>query len=144
MSLAQLLSTLAQGSRRHVRTLAAQAVLGLAAVAFASVGIAFATYALFEALRELYGAVHASLVVSAVYFIVAAIVSAISRRVGHDRRPPKSAASESAPSPTRAAPSADAPQIAAIAMGLDLAKQMSPLQLTLLAALSGFIAGRRV
>jgi hypothetical protein len=29
-------------------------------------------------------------------------------------------------------------------MGLDLAKQMSPLQLTILAALSGFVAGRKI
>jgi hypothetical protein len=143
MSLRPLLSALAEESKQHVRALVVAAILGLAAVAFASVGVAFATYALFETLRATYGVVEASLFVSALYFVVAAILFAVARQRGKPRRAP-TAHSTPAPSPAAAWPASGAPQTAAIAMGLDLAKQMSPLQLTILAALSGFVAGRKI
>jgi len=140
-----LLSVLAAGSKRRLRVLILGAALALAGAASASVGLGFATFALFEAVRLRTDAIDAALAVSGLYFLLAAIFFLLRRRVATPRRVPETAApaAQDAPiDPLGAA--AGAPQAAAIAMGAELARQLTPLQLTLLAALSGFVAGRRL
>jgi hypothetical protein len=110
----------------------------------------FATYALFEALRLQYGVVDSSVGVGATYLILAAILYLCDRRAGpapvanalfSDLRPEPARDAEALKA---AAHANDAPQTATLAMGIELVKQMTPLQLTMLAVISGFVAGRRL
>ena len=106
------------------------------------------TYALFEAWRLQYGAVNAALGLGAIYFLLAGILYLCSLRVGASpRTAPKSKPSgldDNLDGLKAAAQANAAPQTAALAMGVELAKQLTPLQLAMLAALSGFVAGRRL
>jgi hypothetical protein len=115
----------------------------LASALMAMVGIGFATYALFEAWRLQFGPINAALGLSAIYLVLAALLYLCSRRGG------TSASLEAKPglraaSAAGAARSGGGPEAAAVAMGIELSKQLTPLQLTLIAALSGFVAGRKL
>jgi len=142
----KVLSALAADAQQGLQRLIVSTGLALAAVLAAAVGLGFATSSLFVALRAQYGAVIAALIVSVIYFVIAALLFFLSRRAG--RRTPMREAREqlrqAGEKLSAEADTADAPQVAAMAAGLELAKQMTPLQLTLLAALSGFVAGRRL
>ena len=137
----------------HTRQLARR-VLVRVALAFSCalsgiVGLGFATCALFEALRPLYGVLNALLGLGAIYLIVAGILylcyrDAAPRPVadttaGLNRGRPRGAEAINA-----AARANEAPQALALAMSAELVKQMTPLQLTALAMISGFVAGRRL
>jgi hypothetical protein len=113
------------------------------------IGLGFATYALFEAWRLQYGTVNAALGLSAIYIILAAILYLCCLRVGAKTRAvanagPGSGSVDNFDAMKAAAQATGAPQAAALAMGVELAKQMTPLQLAMLAVLSGFVAGRRL
>jgi hypothetical protein len=145
----KFLSVLAAGSQQRVRRFVVRAALAFASAAAGAVGLGFATYALFYAWRLQYGVINASIGLSAVYLILAGVLYLCCRSVGLAR----SAQSTSASSGGLAgglealkagAQANNAPQAAALAAGLELAKQLTPLQLTMLAALSGFVAGRKL
>jgi hypothetical protein len=145
----KFLSVLAASSQRRARRFFLCAALALASVLSGAVGLGFATYALFEAWRQQYGIVNAALGLGAIYIILAVILYLCCLRVGAKPRPAANSdlgsASDQTLDAVKAAAQADgAPQAAALAMGVELAKQMSPLQLAMLAVLSGFIAGRRL
>jgi hypothetical protein len=140
-----VLSMLAAGFQLRLRRVAIRAAFALASALMAMVGIGFATYALFEAWRVQFGPINAALGLSAIYLVLAALLYLCSRRGG-------TSASLEAKSGFRAASAAGAdaarsgggPEAAAVAMGIELSKQLTPLQLTLIAALSGFVAGRKL
>jgi hypothetical protein len=123
--------------------------LAFACALSGAIGLGFAPYALFEALRLQYGVVDASGGVGAIYLILAGILYLCDRRAG----PTPVANAPSGPRPglagnveafKAAAQASDAPQAVALAMSIELVKQMTPLQLTMIAAISGFAAGRKL
>jgi hypothetical protein len=142
----KFLSTLAAGSQQRLRRFAIRGALAFAAALSAAIGLGFATYALFEAWRLQYGTINASIGLSAIYFIVAGILYLCCRRIG--LAPPAvstSALAESLPGDAETLKAAGAnAQGAALALGVELAKQLTPLQLAMLSLLSGFVAGRRL
>ena len=144
----KFLSTLAAQSQHRLRRFFICACLALACALSGAIGLGFATYALFAAWRLQYGAVNAAIGLGAIYLILSGVLYLCCRRVGLPApaasRPAVRSAGEAAAALESAAQPSGAPQAAAIAMGLELAKQMTPLQLAVLAALSGFVAGRRL
>ena len=143
------LSALAARSRGRMRRLVICAALAMAGALSGVVGVAFATSALFEAWRLQYGVVTASIGLSVIYLVVALILFLCIRLVGAPRsaaaplRQDEASADAAAALKSTAAASA-ASDAAALAVGVQIAKQLTPLQLALLAAISGFIAGRRL
>jgi hypothetical protein len=142
------LSALAASAQGRARRFFLCAALALASALSGAIGLGFATYALFEAWRLQYGIVNAALGLSAIYIVLAVILYLCCLRVGAK---PQRAAPAPGISPgdnfdamKAATQATGAPQAAALAMGVELAKQMSPLQLAMIAALSGFVAGRRL
>ena len=145
----RLLSVLAPGSRQLARRVLVRVALAFSCALSGIVGLGFATCALFEALRPLYSVVNALLGLGAIYLIVAGILylcyrRAAPRRVadttaGLNRGRPRGAEAINA-----AARANEAPQALALAMSAELVKQMTPLQLAALAAISGFFVGRRL
>lgn len=135
MNPAPYLIALAARGKAGARRILMVAAFAVAAVAAAVVGLAFATFALFEAWRLQYGAVASGLGIAALYFLLAVILLVCVRFVG---RPPPAIATPAAV----ASPVVDA-ETAAFNAGVEMSKQVTPVQLVLLAALSGFIAGRR-
>jgi hypothetical protein len=147
---AKFLSALAAGSQQRLRRVAIRAALVFAAALSAAIGLGFATYALFEAWRLQYGIINASIGLSVIYFILAAILYLSCRRIGlASPAPPTSALAEGLTGDVEALKAAGAhaganSQGAALALGVELAKQLTPLQLAMLSLLSGFVAGRRL
>jgi hypothetical protein len=145
----RFLSALAASSQRRARRFFLCAALAFTSVLSGAIGLGFATYALFEAWRQQYGIIDAALGLSAIYIILAAILYLCCLRVGAKPRAAASSALGSGPvdnfdAVKTAAQATGAPQAAALAMGVELAKQMTPLQLAMLAVISGFVAGRRI
>ena len=142
----KFLSALAATSQRRMRRFVIGAALAAASGLAAVVGLGFATYALFEAWRLQYGVVNAALGLSAIYFLLAGVLYLCSRRAGGNSPAPAAALplTDNADALRAASQAGGSPQAAALAMGVELAKQMSPVQLAALAVLSGFIAGRRL
>ena len=145
----RLLSVLAAGSQHFARRLFVRAVLAFACGLSGTIGLGFESYALFEALRLRYGVVNASIGLGAIYLVGAGILYLCYRRAGP--RPVAVTASELNRRQTRnaeainaAARASEAPRAAAQAMSAELVKQMTPLQLTMLAAICGFVAGRKL
>jgi hypothetical protein len=146
----KFLSVLASNAQLRVRSAANRLVLALASALCAAIGIGFATYALFRALQAQYGVINASIGLSAIYLILALILYLSSRRIELAPR----AQSAFTPSASSSIGEADAlkasvqstasSQAAALALGAEFAKQLTPLQLAMLSALSGFVAGRRL
>jgi hypothetical protein len=145
----QFLSALAARSRQSMRRLVVCAALAFAGALSAAVGLGFATYALFAAWRLQYGVVIASIGLSAIYLVLALVFFLCIRLVGA----PRSAKAVSGPGEGSAGeaaalksspPAGGGSEAAALAVGVEIAKQLTPVQLTMLAALSGFIAGRRL
>ncbi|MGD0187236.1 MAG: hypothetical protein ABSC25_18575 [Roseiarcus sp.] len=145
----RFLSVLAAGSQQLARRFLVRTSLAFACALSGTIGLGFATCALFEALRLQYGVVNASIGLAAIYVIVAGILYLCYRRAG----PTPIASAPSGLSQPRAgnaealkaaAQASEAPQAVALAMSVDLVKQMTPLQLTMLAVISGFVAGRRL
>ena len=138
-----MLSALAVGWQRRTRFFLARAALAVASLGFGLTALGFATSALYAAWRAQYGAVYASLDVAAIYLVVAVLLSLgrILVRSGPTTRnsPDQYDGAASAPF---AAP--DGAQGAALMAGAALAKQLTPLQLVLLGAMSGFFAGRKM
>ena len=144
----KFLSVLAAQTQQRLRRFIVCASLAFAAALTGAIGLGFATYALFQELRLGYGAINAAIVLAALYLVVAGLLALLARRAGRPARadassPPQAASAVPDP-PSAAAQAGGAPQAAALAMGIELAKQLTPLQLTLLAVLSGFVAGRRL
>ncbi len=145
----RFLSVLAAGSQQFARRFFVRAALAFACALSGTIGLGFATVALFEALRLQYGVVNASIGLGAIYLIVAGILYLCYRHAG----PTPVANGSSGLSQGRAgnaevlkaaAQASEAPQAVALAMGVELVRQMTPLQLTMLAVISGFAAGRRL
>ncbi len=145
----RLLSVLAAGSQQLARRVFFRATLAFAGALSAAIGLGFATYALFEALRLQFGVVNASIGLGAIYLVAATILYLRYRRAG----PTPVANARSGPSQGRpgyaeafkaAAQASESPQAVALALSVELVKQMTPLQLTMLAAISGFVAGRKL
>lgn len=144
----QFLSALAARSQRSMRRLVIRAALAFAGALSGAVGLGFATYALFEAWRMQYGVVVAAIGLCVIYLVLAAIFFLCTRLV----RPTLStkAASGLSEGLTEGAAAKSAPQAdggyeaAALAVGVEIAKQLTPLQLAMLAALNGFLAGRKL
>ena len=76
----RLLSVLAPGSRQLARRVLVRVALAFSCALSGIVGLGFATCALFEALRPLYGVVNALLGLGAIYLIVAGILYLCYRR----------------------------------------------------------------
>jgi hypothetical protein len=144
----KFLSALAAQTQQCMRRFIVCASLALAAALTGAIGLGFATYALFRALQLQYGAVNAAIALAAIYLVVAGLFALLARGAGRpahaDPGPPLRAAGAPAAPLSAAPPGNGAAQDAAIAMGVELAKQLTPLQLALLAVLSGFVAGRRL
>jgi hypothetical protein len=144
----KFLSVLAASAQGRARRFFLCATLVLASALSGAIGLGFATYALFETWRLQYGTVNAALGLSAIYIVLAVILYLCCLRLGARPRAAPTASGigpgDNSDSMKAATQAAGAPQAAALAMGVELAKQMSPLQLAMLAALSGFIAGRRL
>jgi hypothetical protein len=145
----RLLTVLAAGSQQLARRVLVGAALAVACALSGAVGVGFATNALFEALRLSYGVVNASIGLGATYLIAAGVLYLCYRRTGS--RPVASVSSGLSREPASkaealsvAARTSGAPQAAASAIGAELVKQMTPLQLTMLAVIAGFVAGRRL
>ncbi len=143
------LSGLAARSRVRMRRVVICAALAGAGALSGVVGVAFATCALFEALRLQYGAVIAAVWLSAIYLVVALVLFLCRRRAAAPRAPPAAlrpdeASAAGAAGLRSAAATGAASDAAALAVGVQIARQLTPLQLALLAAISGFIAGRRL
>ena len=107
----------------------------------------FATGALFEQWRSQYGLVNASLGLGAIYLLLSGILYLCCRRV--DLAPfAKAHSSETLHGGAyilgAAAEASGVRQAAALAIGAEIAQQMTPLQLTMIAAISGFAAGRKL
>ena len=147
---AKFLAALAAGSQQRLRNLAIRVALALAAALSAAIGLGFATCALFEAWRLQYGIINAAIGLSAIYFILAGILYLCSGRIGlAPRAAPVSAPAAGLAGDVEALKALGAQagansQGAALALGVELAKQLTPLQLALLSLLSGFVAGRRL
>jgi hypothetical protein len=135
-------------SQKYAQRLVARMALACAGAAAGAVGLGFATYAFFAALRAQYGAVEAAAAIAATYLILAGILLAWRGVIG-------STASRGAPTlPTRLAADAsqrtakqlqtDAAQAATLALGMEVSRQLTPVQLILVAALTGFVAGRKI
>jgi hypothetical protein len=140
-----VLSMLAAGSQLRLRRLAVRAAFAAASGLMAAVGIGFATYALFEAWRLQFGPINAALGLSAIYLVLAALLYLCARRSGSSSAfSAKPALGATSPAGADAIRSGAGPEAAAVAMGIELSKQLTPLQLTLIAALSGFVAGRKL
>ncbi len=145
----RFLSALAGRLRQSARRIVIRVALAFAGALSGLAGVAFATYALFEAWRLQYGVVIASIGLSVIYLFLAAVLFLCLRLVGSPRSAPatpgsgEGAANDGAPvkSPTSASGGSEA---VALALGVEIAKQLTPLQLTMVAALSGFIAGRKL
>ena len=129
----RFLSGLTARSQQLARRIVVRVALGGACALSGAIGLGFATHALYHALRLQYGVIDASIGLCAIYLVLAGVLYLCYRRVG-------------APAPARLSQglASDAPQAAALAMGLELAKEMTPLQLTMIAVISGFVAGRRL
>ena len=145
----RLLSVLAAGSQQLARRVLVGAALAVACALSGAVGVGFATYALFEALRLSCGVVNASIGLGATYLIAAGVLYLCYRRTGS--RPFPSASSGLSRGPAGkaealsvAARASGAPQAATLVIGAELVKQMTALQLTMLAVIAGFVAGRRL
>lgn len=144
-----LLSVLAAGSQQLARRLFVRAALAFACALSGTIGLGFATYALFEALRSQYGVVNASIGLGAIYLVAAGILYLCYRRAGAS---PVATApfglsqgqAGNAEALKAAAQASQSQQAAALAMSVELVRQMTPLQLTMLAVISGFVAGRRL
>ena len=146
-----LLSVLAVGSRPFARRVFVRAALAFACALSGTTGLGFATYALLEVLRLQYGVVDASIVLGAIYLVTAGILYLCYRRASSTRvgnalsglsRGRAGSAAEALKAAAQASESSQA--TAALAMSGELVRQMTPLQLTMLAAISGFVAGRRL
>jgi hypothetical protein len=114
-----------------------------------SIGLRFTTYARFEALRLQDGVVDALFGLGAIYLVVAGILYFCCRRAGSSSVASASSGlnrgrARNTEAVDAAARASEAPQAVALAMSAELVKQMTPLQLTMLAAISGFVAGRRL
>jgi hypothetical protein len=132
-----------------MRRLAICAALAMAGALCGVVGLAFATCALFEAWRLQYGVVTASIGLSVIYLVVAIILFVCIRMVGAPQSAttslrPDDASTGDAAAALKSTAAGAASDAAALAVGVQIAKQLTPLQLALLAAISGFIAGRRL
>jgi hypothetical protein len=145
----KLLSVLAADSQQLARRFFIGAALAFVCALSGTVGLGFATYAIFEALRPPFGVVNASFGLGALYLVVAGVFYLCYRRAG--TRPVANAfsgvsrgRSRNAEALIAAARAGETPQVVALAMSAELVKRMTPLQLTMLAAISGFIAGRRL
>jgi hypothetical protein len=145
----RLLSVLAAGSQQLARRVLVVAALAVACALSGAVGVGFATYALFETWRLSYGVVNASIGLGAIYLIVAGVLYLCYRCAGS--RPVASVSfglsrgpAGNAEALNAAARASGAPQAAALAIGAELVNQMTPLQLTMLAVIAGFVAGRRL
>ena len=78
----RLLSVLAAGSQQLARRVFVRAALAFACALSGAIGLGFATYALFEALRLQYGVVNASIGLGAIYLVAAGILYLCYRRAG--------------------------------------------------------------
>jgi hypothetical protein len=141
------LTAFAAGSQRKIRRVLVCAALGLASALAAAVGLGFATYALFYAWRLQYGVVNASLGLSAIYLVLAGVLYLSLRSAGASQsstvnHPAAGFFGES--DAVKASGQTGDAQVAALAAGAEIAKQLTPLQLALLAAISGFVAGRKL
>ena len=135
------------GPRKQVRRLLAGVALSCAGAAFGSVGLGFATWALFVTIRAQYGVADAAAAIAAIYLVlavallawrgkIAPVAAAETRSLGN-RQSVKDTTDRLAR--LIAAGSATRP----LALGEELAEQLTPVQLVLLAALTGFVAGRK-
>jgi hypothetical protein len=134
-------------SQQKARRFLICAVFAFASAVASVVGLCFLTYALFDAWRLQYGAVSAATGLGAIYLVVAGILYLCYRRAA--LKPlaalgPGARTASEADAIKAAAQSGDPPQVAALAMGVELAKQLTPLQLAMLAVISGFVAGRKL
>jgi hypothetical protein len=142
----RFLSGLTARSQQLARRIVVRVALGGACALSGAIGLGFATHALYHALRLQYGVIDASIGLCAIYLVLAGVLYLCYRRVGAPApaRLSQGLASDAEALKAAAAQASDAPQAAALAMGLELAKEMTPLQLTMIAVISGFVAGRRL
>jgi hypothetical protein len=145
----QLPWALAAASQKYAQRLAARMALTCAGAAAGLVGLGFATWALFAALRAQYGLVEAAAAIGAIYLILAGVLFAWRGAVGsaalRDTRSPgdRRLAAGAADAAAKQLQT-DAAQAATLALGMEVTKQLTPVQLILVAALTGFVAGRKI
>ena len=145
----RLLSVLAAGSQQLARRVFVRAAVAFACALSGTIGLGFVTYALLEALQLQYGVVTASIGLGAIYLVAAGILYLCYRRAGSTpvAIAPSGLSQGRAGNPEAlkaAAEASESQQTAALAMSVELVRQMTPLQLTMLALISGFVAGRKL
>jgi hypothetical protein len=150
-----MLRALTAEPRRRLRRLFTGVLLACAGAAFALIGLAFATWALFVTAQAQWGVANAAAAIAAAYFVVAIVLFAwrakvVSLDAPQARSPgnprpdePMAASADTAEALAKKIAAGNAAQSGAFAPGDELAKQLTPVQLVMLAALNGFISGRK-
>lgn len=150
-----MLRALTAEPRRRLRRLITGAVLACAGAASGAVALGFATWALFVTMQAQWGVAEAAAVIAAGYFVVAiglfawrakvvARDGAPAPSVGH-RQPDETPADSvnTADALAKKIAAGNAARAGGFAASDELAKQLTPVQLVMLAALNGFISGRK-
>jgi hypothetical protein len=150
-----VLQALTAEPRKRLRRLIAGAVLACIGGAFALIGLGFATWAIFVIAQPQWGVAGAAAAIAAAYFVVAIGVfgwraKLLSVDAGQMRSPgnrrsdePTTNAQDSAETLAKKIATGIGAQPGAFTPSDELAKQLTPLQLVALAALNGFVAGRK-
>ena len=136
----RLLSVLTAGTQQLARRILVRTALAFACALSGTIGMRFATYALFESMRLQCGVINALFELGAIYLIVKGILSLCYRRAGSRPvanaffglkrgRVPNAEAANAVARPS------EAPPAVALAMSAELVKQMTPLQPTMVAAI---------
>jgi len=136
----RLLSVLAAGSQQLAQRILVRTAPAFACALSGTIGMGFATYALFESMRLQYGVINALFELGTIYLIVAGIHFLCYRRAGS--RPfanaffgPKRGRVPNAEAANVVVRPSEAPQAVALAMSAEFVKQMTPLQPTMVAAI---------
>jgi hypothetical protein len=150
-----MLRALTAEPRKRLRRLITGAALACAGAAFGAVGLGFATWALFVTMQAQWGVADTAAAIAAGYFVVAIILFACRANVvSPDASPMRSAgidrsdeaianAADSADALAKKIAAGNAARAGGFAASDELAKQLTPVQLVMLAALNGFISGRK-
>ena len=150
-----ILRALTAEPRKRLRRVITGAVLACIGAGFGAVALGFATWALFATLQPQWGTAETAAVIAAGYFIVALILFAWRSNIvapgaaatpsTGDHRPDEPAVNgaDSAEALAKTIASGNAARAGGFAASDELAKQLTPIQLVMLAALNGFISGRK-
>lgn len=147
-----LIDFLSGAAERRLRDCLLGSILAVLGALFAAVSLGFATFAGYASLRASEGAVAAALIVCAAYGLFALSIWTIALlRRSSRRRPARAPAAPAPASPgslealLQSLNAGGAPQDqAALAVAMQLGRELSTMQLLAVALVGGFLAGRRL